>query len=134
MAERVPKKMKVEIPFLLREAVRNGRAILFLGAGASKECRNKSGETPPDADQLRDIISQKYFGKLMPRRTVMAVAEMAIENGAGSRVRTHYSHQMTAAARAIAAMKFLMLRSKRVAIRRQSLRRQNMRSMMLRCL
>ena len=40
----------------------------------------------------------------------------------------------TAAARAIAAMKFLMLRSKRVAIRRQSLRRQNMRSMMLRCL
>ena len=50
------------------------------------------------------------------------------------RVRTHYSHQMTAAARAIAAMKFLMLRSKRVAIRRQSLRRQNMRSMMLRCL
>ena len=50
------------------------------------------------------------------------------------RVRTHYSHQMTAAARAIAAMNFLMLRSKRVAIRRQSLRRQNMRSMMLRCL
>ena len=30
-----------------------------------------------------------------------------------SRVRTHYSHQMTAAARAIAAMKFVMLRSKR---------------------
>ena len=52
----------------------------------------------------------------------------------GIRVRTHYSHQMTAAARAIAATKFLMLRSKRVAIRRQSLRRQNMRSMMLRCL
>ena len=51
-----------------------------------------------------------------------------------TRVQTHYSHQMTAAARAIAAMKFLMLRSKRVAIRRQSLRRQNMRSMMLRCL
>ena len=52
----------------------------------------------------------------------------------GLRVRTHYSHQMTVAARAIAAMKFLMLRSKRVAIRRQSLRRQNMRSMMLCCL
>ena len=51
-----------------------------------------------------------------------------------ARVRTHCSPQMTAAARAIAAMKFLMLRSKRVSIRRQSLRRQNMRSMMLRCL
>lgn len=49
------------------------------------------------------------------------------------RVRTH-NHQMTAAASAIAPMKFLMLRSKRVAMRRQSLRRQNMRSMTLRCL
>ena len=84
MAERVPQKMKVEIPFVLQEAVKNGRVVLFLGAGASKECRNESGDTPPDADQLRDIISQKYFGKLMPRRTVMAVAEMAIANGAGS--------------------------------------------------
>lgn len=51
-----------------------------------------------------------------------------------ARVRTHYSHQMTIAARAIAAMKLLRLRSKRVAMRRQSLKRQNMRSMMLRCL
>ena len=84
MAERFPRKTKVKIPFLLTEAVKNGRAILFLGAGASKECRNKTGDTPPNADQLRDIISQKYFGKLMPGRTVMAVAEMAIENGAGS--------------------------------------------------
>jgi hypothetical protein len=52
----------------------------------------------------------------------------------GIMVRTHYSHQMTIAARAIAAMKLLRLRSKRVAMRRQSLKRQNMRSIMLRCL
>lgn len=84
MAERLPKKKKVEIPFLLTESVKSGRAILFLGAGASKECRNKTGNTPPNAEQLRDIISQKYFGKLMPKRNVMTVAEMAIENGAGS--------------------------------------------------
>jgi hypothetical protein len=50
------------------------------------------------------------------------------------RVRTHYSHQMTAAAKLMAPMKFLMLRSKRVAMRRQSLKRQNMRSTTLRCL
>ena len=42
----------------------------------------------------------------------------------GSRVRTH-NHQMTAAARTTAPKKFLTLRSKRVAIRRQSFRRQN---------
>lgn len=56
------------------------------------------------------------------------------ENLKKIRVRTRYSHQMTAAARAMAPMKFLTLRSKRVAMRRQSLRRQNMRSMTLRCL
>jgi tetratricopeptide (TPR) repeat protein len=74
---------KIEIPFLLSEAVKNGRAILFLGAGASKECRNTRGDTPPNAEQLRDVLSTKYLGKLMPKRDVMSVAEMAIENGAG---------------------------------------------------
>ena len=62
--QRSPKK--VEIPFLLQEAVKNGRAILFLGAGASKECRNNRGETPPDANQLRDILSTQFMGKRMP--------------------------------------------------------------------
>lgn len=77
------KKNKVEVPYLLSEAVKNGRAILFLGAGASKECRNPAGDSPPNANQLRDVLSQKYFGKLMPNRSVMSVAEMAIEAGAG---------------------------------------------------
>ena len=72
------------------------------------------------------------LGSDMPTRAANAGRSLAEDRTI--RVRTHYSHQMTAAARAIAAMKFLMLRSKRVAIRRQSLRRQNMRSMMLRCL
>jgi tetratricopeptide (TPR) repeat protein len=74
---------KVEIPFLLQEAVRNGRAILFLGAGASKESRNAEGKSPPDANQLRDILAKKFFGKVMTNRDVMTVAEMAIESGAG---------------------------------------------------
>jgi multidrug efflux pump subunit AcrA (membrane-fusion protein) len=39
----------------------------------------------------------------------------------------YYSHQMTIAARAIATMKVLRLRSKRVAMRRQSLKRQPVR-------
>jgi tetratricopeptide (TPR) repeat protein len=84
MANRQSKNAKIEIPFLLSEAVKSGRAILFLGAGASKECKNANGDTPPNGDQLRDIISKKYFGKLMPNRTLAAVAEMAIESGAGA--------------------------------------------------
>ena len=74
---------KVVIPFLLQEAVRNGRAILFLGAGASKECRDVAGRSPPDGDQLRDLLAIKYMGRPMPTRSVQTVAEMAIENGAG---------------------------------------------------
>ena len=74
-------------------------------------------------------------GRIQRRRFFDELKGKPVQNfWSDIRVRTHYSHQMTAAARAIAAMKFLMLRSKRVAIRRQSLRRQNMRSMMLRCL
>src|ERR1700720_4020816 len=83
MARPPRKSRKIDIPFLLQEAVKNDRAILFLGAGASKECKNSLGGTPPNADQLRDILSQKYMGKLMPKRTLMSVAEMAIANGAG---------------------------------------------------
>jgi hypothetical protein len=74
---------KVEIPFLLQEVVRSGRAILFLGAGASKECRNAEGKSPPDANQLHDILAKKFLGKAMTNRDVMTVAEMAIESGAG---------------------------------------------------
>jgi hypothetical protein len=83
MARAPRKSKKIEIPFLLQEAVKNGRAILFIGAGASKECKNSHGETAPNAERLRDILSQKYMGKLMPKRTLMSVAEMAIANGAG---------------------------------------------------
>ncbi|MGH7121971.1 MAG: SIR2 family protein, partial [Acetobacteraceae bacterium] len=74
---------KIEIPFLLQEAVRNGRAILFLGAGASKECRNAAGKSPPDGEQLRDLLAKTYFGRSMANRPLMTVAEMAIESGAG---------------------------------------------------
>ena len=83
-------------------------------------------------DQQQPAAADGHFAANLKRAIGADPNGRAIDRQ--TRVRTHYSHQMTAAARAIAAMKFLMLRSKRVAIRRQSLRRQNMRSMMLRCL
>ena len=89
---------------------------------------------------FRDLLSNMFAGLFLHWDKSIRIGDV-IRTSKGItgrvediRVQTHYSHQMTAAARAIAAMKFLMLRSKRVAIRRQSLRRQNMRSMMLRCL
>ena len=82
-----PDFINIDLPPALVEAVKSRRAIVFLGAGSSKEAANAKKETPPDADQLRDIIAQKYFGRPMDRRDLMAVAEMAIEaSGGGSLV------------------------------------------------
>lgn len=74
-----------------------------------------------------DIRLYTYAGTVI-------LAAARLYQGQTTRVRTHYSHQMTAAASAIAAMKFLMFRSKRVAMRLQSLMRQKRRSTTLRCL
>lgn len=74
----------VQIPTPLAEAIKSKRAILFFGAGASKEARNAQGKGPPGADELRDILAKKFFGKLIENRDVMAVAEMAIAASGGT--------------------------------------------------
>ena|SRR5258708_35637255 len=73
----------IAIPYPLEEAIKSKRAILFIGAGASKESVDRDGNKPPDADQLRDILAQRFFGKAIPNRDVMAVAEMAIAASGG---------------------------------------------------
>lgn len=55
--------VKIEIPAPLIEAVKVRRAIPFLGGGASKEAKNLAGKTPPDADQLRDLIAMRFFNR-----------------------------------------------------------------------
>lgn len=81
------RQSKIILSNPLIEAVKAQRCVLFLGAGASKEAKNAEGETSPDANQLRDILADRFFGKAMPNRDVMAVAEMAIANsGSGPQV------------------------------------------------
>jgi SIR2-like domain/Tetratricopeptide repeat/'Cold-shock' DNA-binding domain len=79
-----PSDPAIALPHPLTEAIKSKRAIVFLGAGASKEARNARAKSPPDADQLRDILAQKFFGRAIPNRDVMAVAEMAISASGGS--------------------------------------------------
>jgi short subunit dehydrogenase-like uncharacterized protein len=87
-----------------------------------------------------DIIlygATSFVGQIVTRYMNEQFADRSIKwaiAGRSLRVRTHLSHQMTVAAMAMVAMKFLMFRSKRVATRRQSLKRQNIRSTTLRCL
>lgn len=76
-------KQKVEIPHVLRAAVKEGRAVVIFGAGASMECKASDGRNPPSADDLRNHLAQKFLGTQNETRDLATVAEMAIIAGAG---------------------------------------------------
>ena len=48
-------------PWLL-DQIRDGSAMLFLGAGASHGARGPNGEKPLSANELRDRLSDKFLG------------------------------------------------------------------------
>ena len=74
---------KIELPHVLTEAVKEGRAVIVFGAGASMECRSTDGRRPPSADELRDHLATKFLGTKSEKRDLATVAEMAINAGAG---------------------------------------------------
>lgn len=76
-------KVKVELPHVLIEAVKEGRAVIVFGAGASMECRSADSRRPPSADELRDHLAAKFLGTKNEKRDLATVAEMAINAGAG---------------------------------------------------
>ena len=61
----------------LSDTVRNGDAILFLGAGAIKGARGSGSEAPPDGRALRDLISDKFLGGKHKDKPLARVAEYA---------------------------------------------------------
>ena len=63
-------------PWLL-DQIRNGNAMLFLGAGASYGARGSNGEKPLSANELRDKLSDKFLGGELKDRTLSEVAEYA---------------------------------------------------------
>lgn len=71
---------KIELPSALVNAVREQRAVLFLGAGASMNALTPDGKKSPSAVQLRDLISERFLGKRYSDYDLQAVAEMAIAN------------------------------------------------------
>ena len=77
------KKPKIDLPHSLIEAVKNQRAVIVFGAGASMECKESAGKAPPSGSQLRDHLAKKFLGTTNELRDLATVAEMAIANGAG---------------------------------------------------
>ena len=66
-----------KIPAPLVEAIKSGRVVLFLGAGASMEANSTDGKKPPSAKHLAKDLSECFLGKDLSAFGLMQVAEMA---------------------------------------------------------
>ncbi len=67
----------IEIPPALIAAIQEQRAVLFLGAGASRNAKHPKGDAMPQGDRLRDLICEKFLGGTLTERPLNAVAAMA---------------------------------------------------------
>ena len=68
--------MALLTPWLL-DQIRDGNAILFLGAGATLGAVGPNDERPLDGMQLRDRLSDRFLGGGLKDRTLSEVAEYA---------------------------------------------------------
>lgn len=68
-----------KIPPSLVSAIRNQRAVLFLGAGASLEARDKNRKKPPTGDGLRDLICDTFFEGHYKDYDLASASEFAFE-------------------------------------------------------
>lgn len=66
-----------DLPPSLLDAVKDQRAVLFLGSGASRGADHPQRKSIPTGDGLRDMICDKYFGGSLKNRSLMAVSAMA---------------------------------------------------------
>ena len=67
----------VELPNALVTAIQSGRAVVFLGAGASLESKDAHGTKPPNGDRLAEMIGTEFFGAPQQGVDLMQVAAMA---------------------------------------------------------
>ena len=68
--------MSVLTPWLLSQ-IRDGNAMLFLGAGAAYGAIGANGEEPLSANDLRDKLSDEFLGGNLKDRSLSEVAEYA---------------------------------------------------------
>jgi hypothetical protein len=82
-----------EIVPTLVDAIREQRAVLFLGAGASWHAKHPKGDQIPQGDRLRDLICDKFLGGKLKERPLSAVAAIAA-NEAGFAAFQQYIHDL----------------------------------------
>ena len=66
-----------QIPSALIDAIKEQRAVLFLGAGASQNATHPKGDHVPLGDRLRDLICDKFLSGELKNEPLNAVASVA---------------------------------------------------------
>jgi SIR2-like domain len=85
-----------ELPDYLAKRIAAGRAILFLGAGASVGCRNQLGRHPPLGGELARILSEAISAPFDPQVDSLATVASNAQSILGTReylalLRQHYN-------------------------------------------
>lgn len=68
----------MDIPHALKESIREGNVVLFLGAGASIGANSADGSNPPSGIQLAKMISDRFLGGEDAENPLSVIAEYAI--------------------------------------------------------
>ena len=68
----------MEIPKILVDQIREGQALLFLGAGASRGASHRSNQQLPVGKELGAMIAKKFLGEEFVDRPLDQIAELAI--------------------------------------------------------
>lgn len=66
------------IPHILGDRISDGKILLFLGSGASKGAIHSRGSSPPDGQQLADMIARKFLGEDYVGKPLDHVSALAI--------------------------------------------------------
>ncbi|WP_454063127.1 P-loop NTPase [Candidatus Nitrospira salsa] len=68
----------MEIPSGLVPQVREGKVVLFLGAGASLKATNSQGQETPDGKALAELLANKFLGGSHKNSPLTQISEYAI--------------------------------------------------------
>jgi cold shock CspA family protein len=68
------------LPTPLIDAVREGRGVLFLAAGASYGAHHPQGNKVPDGNRLRDLICDRFLNGELKSSTLIECADYAIDS------------------------------------------------------
>ena len=68
----------MELPNFLKTQIREGKAVLVLGAGASQGATQTDGAKPPDGPQLGRLIANHFLGDRFPTSSLSQISEYAI--------------------------------------------------------